>query len=98
VTPDDEIDLGRIERLLDRVVAEIHGERNAVKEAMNMFVIAVGCYVAPLKAEALEAAKKIGKVDVDVGETSCKVHDASAYIRKVEKMGRTGRKRKTARC
>ena len=48
--------------------------------------------------KALRAAKKIGKVDIDVGDTSCKVQDATEYIRKVEKMGRTGKKRKTARC
>ena len=55
-------------------------------------------YVPKLKAKALKAAKKIGKVDVDMGNTSCKVPDATEYIRKVEKMGRIGKKRKTARC
>lgn len=98
VTPDEAIDLELIESLLDRVTAEIQGERNGVKETMNTFVITVGCYVAPLKAKALKAAKKIGKVEVDMGDTACKVNDATEYIRKVEKMGRIGKKRKTARC
>lgn len=98
VTPDDELDVPTVAGLLDRVVAEIHGERNAVKDVMNQFVIAVGCSVAPLKKQALAAAGEIGKVDVDKGDTACKVPDAAEYIRKVEKMGRTGKKRKTARC
>lgn len=98
VTPDEDLDLKRIESLLNRVVKEIHGERNGVKEAMNAFVMAVGCYVAPLKNKALQAAKKIGKVDVDVGDTACKIHLAEDYIKKVEQMGRVGKKRKTARC
>jgi 3-methyladenine DNA glycosylase AlkD len=98
VRPDDDLDLELIARLLNRVVGEIHGERNRVKDAMNMFVISVGCYVAPLKDKALAAAKKIGKVEVDVGDTACKTHLAADYIRKVETMGRVGKKRKSARC
>jgi len=31
----------------------------------------------------LAAAKRIGKVEVDHGETGCKTPDAAAYIRKV---------------
>ncbi len=98
VTADEEIDLALFEGLLDRVVKEIHGERNEVKDAMNTFVISVGCYLAPLKAKTLKAAGKIGKVEVDVGDTSCKIHLAEDYIKKVEKMGRIGKKRMTARC
>ena len=98
VTPDDEIDLNVFEGLLDRVVREIHGERNEVKDVMNSFVMSVGCYVAPLTKAALRTAKEIGKVEVDVGDTSCKIHVAEDYIKKVEGMGRIGKKRKTARC
>ena len=98
MTPDDELDVEIVGGLLDRVVAEIHDERNAVKDVMNQFVIAVGCSVAPLKKKALAAAKKIGKGEVDKGNTACKVPDATEYIRKVEKKGSIGKKRKTARC
>ena len=98
VTPDEEIDLALFKDLLARVVKEIHGERNEVKDSMNQFVISLGCSVAPLKVKALQAAKKIGKVDVDVGDTSCKIPLAEEYIKKVEEMGRIGKKRKTARC
>jgi len=98
ITPDEEIDLKLFQRLLDRCVKEIHGERNEVKDAMNSFVMSVGCYVVPLKDKALAAARKIGVVEVDHGDTACKTHVAEAYIMKNETMGRIGRKRKSARC
>jgi hypothetical protein len=65
---------------------------------MNGFVIGVGCFVAPLVKEAKAAAKALGKVEVDVGDTACRIPDALAYIEKVEVMGRLGRKKKEARC
>ncbi len=65
---------------------------------MNGFVIAVGAYVKPLLKQAKQAAKKIGTVSVDVGDTACKVPLATATIEKIEKMGRIGRKRKTIKC
>jgi len=65
---------------------------------MNGFVIAVGTYVRPLLKEAKEAARKIGEVSVDVGETACNVPLATAYIEKIEAAGRVGKKRKTIRC
>ena len=65
---------------------------------MNGFVIAVGCYVVALATKAKAVGKAVGGVEVDMGGTACKVPDVVAYIEKVEKMGRQGRKRKTARC
>lgn len=98
ITPDEEIDLPFFEELMDRVVKEIHDERNEVKAAMNQFIIAAGSFVKPLKTKALRAAKKIGTVGVDHGDTACKTPLATAYIEKVAKMGRTGKKKKTSRC
>ena len=71
---------------------------NKVRYVMNQFVIAVGAYVKPLLAEAKKAAQAIGTVSVDMGDTACKVPDASEYIAKIEAMGRVGKKRKTVRC
>ena len=98
LAPDDEIDLPVFEKLLDRVKAEIAGAPNRVKYCMNSFVIAVGSYVLPLNAHAKAIAKALGKVDVDMGDTSCKIPLATDSIAKVEAMGRTGRKRKTVMC
>lgn len=98
IMPDERLDLDEIRQLLKRAEQSIHGERNRVRYNMNGFVIAIGAYVPALFDEALEAAEKIGKVDVNVGQTACKVPLATDYIRKVEEMGRTGKKKKTCIC
>lgn len=98
VTPDDELDLKEVRALLDEVAGGIHEQPNRVRYAMNQFVICVGSYVKPLLAKAKQTAKKIGKVQVDVGETACKVPLATETIAKVETMGRVGKKRKSAKC
>ncbi len=98
VRPDAELDLGEIEGLLDKVVAELAGAQDRVKSTMNSFVIAVGCYVKPLMKQAKAAAYLLGKVSVDVGDTACKVPEAMAYIDKMEAAGKAGIKRKTIRC
>jgi 3-methyladenine DNA glycosylase AlkD len=96
--PDEELDLVEIQKLLDRVVAEVHSAPNKVRYLMNGFVISVGGYVKPLLKQAKAAAKKIGEVQVDMGDTACEVPKATAYIEKIEKMGRVGKKRKTMKC
>jgi 3-methyladenine DNA glycosylase AlkD len=97
-TPDESLDLKEIEDLLARVEKEIGSAPNRVKNTMNSFVISVGSYVKPLLKQAKATAGRIGAVKVDMGDTACKVPLASAYIEKVEKMGRVGKKRKTIRC
>jgi 3-methyladenine DNA glycosylase AlkD len=96
--PDENLDLDEIQRLLETIEAEIHSAPNGVRQPMNSFVIAVGIYVAPLSAKAKAAARRIGPVLVDVGDTACEVPLALAYIEKAEAAGRAGTKRKTIRC
>lgn len=96
--PDEVLDLKEIKSLLKRVEREIDTAPNRVKYCMNGFVIAVGSSVKPLNEEAKATAKKLGKVEVDMGDTSCKVPLATEYIAKVEKAGRAGKKRKAIRC
>jgi len=95
---DDELDLAEIKSLLDQVVKQIDNAPNRVRYTMNGFVISVGTYVEPLLKAAQAAARKIGVVEVDMGETACKVPPATAYIEKVVSMGRVGKKRKTMKC
>jgi 3-methyladenine DNA glycosylase AlkD len=95
---DSALDLAEIERLLERVTKEIHCAKNRVRYTMNGFVICVGSYVKPLLKKAKAVAAQIGDVSVDMGETSCQVPLAAAYIAKIEKAGRIGKKRKTLRC
>lgn len=98
ITPDDRLDLAEIAGLLDRAAAEIHAAPNRVRYAMNGFVIAVGCYVAPLTDRARGVAEAIGRVEVDMGGTSCKTPLATDAIAKVERRGSLGKKRKQAAC
>ena len=96
--PDDELDLDEVEELLDQVGNGIDKAPDRVRYTMNGFVIGVGGYVKPLNKKAKQVAKKIGKVSVDMGDTSCKVPLATEYIAKMEKGGRVGKKRKTIKC
>lgn len=96
--PDEALDLAEIKDLLGVIVKEIKSAQNRVRYTMNGFVIAVGTYVKPLLKEAKAAARQIGEVSVDVGETACNVPLASAHIEKIEAAGQAGKKRKTIRC
>lgn len=98
ITPDEDLYLTEIKGLLDRVVTDIDKAPNKVRYVMNSFVISVGGYVKPLLKDAKKAASALGAVSVDMGDTACKVPLASAYIEKIEAMGRVGKKRKTMKC
>jgi 3-methyladenine DNA glycosylase AlkD len=98
VTADEELDLKSVQRLLQRVETSIRAAPDKVRYAMNMFVIGVGGYVAPLSDRALAAAERIGKIEVDPGDTSCKAPFAPDYIRKIKARGSVGKKRNSAKC
>lgn len=95
---DSELDLDEINELLDKVVEGIDKAPNRVRYTMNGFVISVGAYVKPLLKRAKTVAKQIGKVEVEMGETACKVPLATESIAKIEKMKRVGKKRKSVKC
>ena len=69
--------LGVIER-------EIHDRPNRTRDAMNGALIAIGLRNAKLEKKAIAAAKRIGRVEVDHGETRCETPDAVAYIAKAK--------------
>jgi len=98
IKADDELNVGVYKKLLDRVEQNVHKDKNRVSHTMNAFVIAVGSYIKPLTKNASATAKKIGKVEVDMGQTACKVPLAVDAIKKVADRGALGKKRKTARC
>jgi 3-methyladenine DNA glycosylase AlkD len=98
IRDDADLDLDAIEKLVDRVEQTIDEAPNKVRYAMNSFVIAVGIYVKSLNALAKKTGEKIGVVTVDMGNTACKVPFAPEYIKKAEKRGSIGKKRKSARC
>lgn len=98
IKPDPDLDLDDYQKLLHRVKKEIHNAPNRVRYVMNGFVIAVGCFVKPLTAEALKVGKAIGTVHVEMGGTACKVPDAPEYIQKAIDKDSLGKKKKMARC
>lgn len=98
VAKDEDISDEEVLSLLKKAEAEIHGERNRVRYVMNGFVIAAGAYCPSLHEEAKQIAEKIGKVNVHVGNTACKVPLAKEYIEKVVQKGSVGKKRKTCIC
>jgi 3-methyladenine DNA glycosylase AlkD len=96
--PDNELDITTIKKLLQRIVKEIHSAPNRVRYTMNGFVIGAGGYIKELTKEAIDIAKKIGDVYVDMEGTACKVPAASDYIKKMEAKGSIGKKKKTVKC
>jgi 3-methyladenine DNA glycosylase AlkD len=94
----DALDLPKLKALLARVEKTIQDQPNRVRYAMNGFVISLGGYVKPLSEAAIAAAKRIGKVPVDMGDTSCKIPDAAEYIEKMKSRGSLEKKRKTVKC
>jgi 3-methyladenine DNA glycosylase AlkD len=70
------------EKTLQVIEKEIHTRKNRVRHEMNSVVIGIGVRNPRLTELAVAAAKRIGKVDVDHGDTSCETPDAAAYIRK----------------
>jgi 3-methyladenine DNA glycosylase AlkD len=70
------------QRLLPRIEQEIHDSKNRVGYAMNNVVIAIGARGGALAHDAIAAARRIGPVIVDHGQTGCKTPDAGPYIEK----------------
>lgn len=67
---------------LEQIEKSIHAAPNEEKAAMNGALIAIGGRSAPLRKAACAAAKRIGKVEVDHGDTACQTPDAIPAIEK----------------
>jgi len=79
-TPDDKLPVKQFGALLVLFDKTTKTEKNRVIYTMNSFVICCGTYVAPLADKAIATARKIGKVECDMGDTDCKVPEAESYI------------------
>lgn len=96
--PDEEIDLARIRALMKLAEQDIHVGENRINYVKNGFILAAGAWVKALTKESIAAGTRIGKVKVNMGETSCKVPYIPEYLAKMEKAGRIGKKKKTVKC
>lgn len=77
------------ERLAE-IQQSIHGAPNGHRYHMNNAVIAIGGRNASLRRSAIAAAKRIGKVEIDHGDTACKTPDALEYIEKAWARAKAG--------
>jgi 3-methyladenine DNA glycosylase AlkD len=67
---------------LAEIERSIRTAPNAERAAMNQAVIAIGCRSEALRRAAVAAAGRIGRVEVDHGDTSCKTPEAAGSIAK----------------
>lgn len=79
---DEDLDDKYFEEHLKTIESSIHTAKNLARYGMNQVVISIGVRNPKLTKLALAAAKRIGKVEVDHGDTACKTPDAAAYIQK----------------
>jgi 3-methyladenine DNA glycosylase AlkD len=68
---------------LAQIEKSIHAAPNAERGAMNSALIMIGGRSAALRKSATAAAKRLGKVEIDHGDTECKTPDAASYIEKM---------------
>jgi len=78
---------------LETIEGGIHQGRNRARHAMNNALIAIGIRNGRLHRQAVATAKRIGKVEVDHGQTSCKTPEAVPYMEKT-----LAHQRKRKRC
>lgn len=98
LTPDEELDINFFKNEVEKIGKSIHDAENRVRYTMNGFVIAVGAYIKELYPLCKKIGEKIGKVEVSLGNTACKVPVIKPYLENIEAKGRLGKKRKSAKC
>ena len=69
--------------LLARIEKAIKAAKNRVRHSMNSTLIAIGGRSAKLRTAALACHQRIGKVEVDHGDTACVTPNADSYIAKI---------------
>ena len=79
---DDRFPDSYFEEYVKAIESRIHGSKNRVRHSMNGALISIGLRNPRLRKKALDAARRIGRVDVDHRKTSCKTPEAVAAIQK----------------
>ena len=67
---------------LAEIEASIQASSNALRDAMLHALIAIGCRSAGLRKSVTAAAKRIGKIVIDQGDTSCKTPEIAPTLEK----------------
>ena len=76
------LDDAYFETYIGIIERDINYSKNRVRHSMNNALISVGMRNDELEGLAIAAAKRIGKVIVNHGQTGCKTPDAIPYIKK----------------
>ena len=85
----DELPDEYFEEQLVTIEDQVHGRKNWVRYSMNLALIAIGMRNAALEKKAIAAARRIGPIEVDHGETGCKTPDPIPYIKRAKARKRT---------
>lgn len=91
------LDPGTCAQLIPRIEREIHTAKNRTRHAMNAALIAIGGTLPGLAEAALSAARTIGEVEVDHGDTGCKTPDAVAAIERMRERDKISSDKSAAR-
>lgn len=79
---------------LERIERDVHRSANRIRHSMVMALCSIGMRSGTLEKEAVAAARRIGEVEVDHGETGCRTPSPEAYIRRArERRAAMARKR-----
>lgn len=70
------------EDILEKIENNLQTSPNRKKEGMNSTLISIGLVSDSLYEKAKAAAKRIGKVEIDHGDTACRTFDAIEYMDK----------------
>jgi 3-methyladenine DNA glycosylase AlkD len=65
---------------INLIARDIHLRSNRCRHSMNQALISLGVRNPRLEKKARTAAKKIGKVTIDHGQTSCRTPDAEVFM------------------
>jgi len=85
-------------QLIERVRNTLQHAPNRARYSMNSFLITAGASDPAFTEACKDAAAAIGKVEVNLGKTSCEVPEAIAYIDKAIAKGSYTKKKKTVKC
>jgi 3-methyladenine DNA glycosylase AlkD len=79
---DEEIPDAWFVKRLEEIEESIHASPNSERGAKLNALIAIGCRSAALRKAVTAAAKRIGKVEIDHGDTACKTPELAPTLEK----------------
>ena len=78
----ESLTVAECQQIIKVIEEQIHSSANRARHAMNMALIAIALAKPKLRNQVEQSSMRIGKVEVDHGETSCKTPEVTAYIKK----------------